>query len=304
LSSISSTSERARAATAMTERVLGTLPRRRRELDHGRPIAPNSIECEVTGAGRRRTAGIDEEVGPRRHAARRLADCPHGDVKRAIRGRMPVCRVSPGRRPPCTLSSRVTGENRGLTAFVTNATFLLPAGGDVSAPTGSRNPARASRVGQTSCKAKKADSRPQGRPVRAALDVRGGSDRRRRPEPMSARRPRRARGRRRRRMGCALAGIGMGDATAEGEPPPSAAQVAATQRIAAGAAAVHRGQALFADQGCDRCHSIAAIGANGKVGPRLDDAELQALAAFVTAAAGGRDDGGGRGRGRGRSGTD
>jgi cytochrome c peroxidase len=105
-------------------------------------------------------------------------------------------------------------------------------------------------------------------------------------------------------MGCALAGIGMGDATAEGEPPPSAAQVAATQRIAAGAAAVHRGQALFADQGCDRCHSIAAIGANGKLGPRLDDAELQALAAFVTAAAGGRDDGGGRGRGRGRSGTD
>jgi hypothetical protein len=39
-------------------------------------------------------------------------------------------------------------------------------------------------------------------------------------------------------------------------------------------------------------------------GPRLDDTELQALAAFVTAAAGGRDDGGGRGRGRGRSGTD
>jgi hypothetical protein len=38
-------------------------------------------------------------------------------------------------------------------------------------------------------------------------------------------------------------------------------------------------------------------------GDRLDDAELQALAAFVTATAGG-DGGGGRGRGRGRSGTD
>jgi mono/diheme cytochrome c family protein len=146
-------------------------------------------------------------------------------------------------------------------------------------------------------------------------------------------------------MGCAIAGIGIGigDATAEREPPPSPAQVtAAKQRVAAGAASVRRGRELFADEGCDRCHSIAAVGANGKLGPRLDtleadlhdnlesiveprhdiahgypetlmpadfgtrldDPELQALAAFVTAAAGGRDDRGGRGRGRGRSGTD
>jgi hypothetical protein len=41
------------------------------------------------------------------------------------------------------------------------------------------------------------------------------------------------------------------------------------------------------------------------VGDRLGDGDLQALAAFVTAAAGGHGDGGrGRGRGRGRSGTD
>jgi mono/diheme cytochrome c family protein len=39
---------------------------------------------------------------------------------------------------------------------------------------------------------------------------------------------------------------------------------------------VRRGRELFADQGCDRCHSIAAIGAGGKLGPRLDtlDADL------------------------------
>ncbi len=156
-------------------------------------------------------------------------------------------------------------------------------------------------------------------------------------------------------MGCAIAGIGMGDATAEREQAPSAAQVAAAkQRLAAGGADVQRGRRLFTDEGCDRCHSIAAIGADGKLGPRLDtldedvddnlesiaepredttdgypeklmpaifddrldDADLQALAEFVTAASGGEDaqedendddrgesSGKGRGRGRGRSGS-
>jgi cytochrome c len=144
-------------------------------------------------------------------------------------------------------------------------------------------------------------------------------------------------------MGCAITGIGMGEAPAQREPPPGTAEVAAaTRRVAAGAAGVRRGRELFADQGCDRCHLIAAIGANGKLGlrldtldeelqdnlesiveprhdivdrypgtlmpadlgARLDDAEPQALTAFVTAAAGGGEDGGGRGRGRGRSGAD
>jgi mono/diheme cytochrome c family protein len=144
-------------------------------------------------------------------------------------------------------------------------------------------------------------------------------------------------------MGCAIAGIGMGASPAEREPPPSAAEVAAaTQRIASGGSDVRRGRELFAGEGCGRCHSIAATGAEGKLGPRLDtldedagdvleeivdprhdivdgypeklmptdfgarldDAELQALAAFVTAAGRGREDGGGRGRGRGRSGGD
>jgi mono/diheme cytochrome c family protein len=145
-------------------------------------------------------------------------------------------------------------------------------------------------------------------------------------------------------MGCAIAGIGMGAAPAERAAAPARAEiVAATKRIASGAAPVRRGRVLFADEGCDRCHSIAAVGARGKLGPRLDtldedldhnlesivdprhdivegypsqlmpadfgdrlsDADLQALAAFVTAAAGEHGDGGhGRGRGRGRSGTD
>ncbi|MGI9100357.1 MAG: c-type cytochrome [Solirubrobacteraceae bacterium] len=146
-------------------------------------------------------------------------------------------------------------------------------------------------------------------------------------------------------MGCAIIGIGMGSAPAEREPAPGAAAVAASrQRIAAGGESVRRGRDLFTEQGCDRCHAIAAIGADGRLGPRLDtidddlddnlesiteprehitdgyprrlmpsdfgerldDPELRALAAFVTAASGGEDDGGhgrGRGRGRGRSGT-
>ncbi len=141
-------------------------------------------------------------------------------------------------------------------------------------------------------------------------------------------------------MGGAIAGAGMGEAPAEREAAPTQAAVqAARQRIAAGGAVPARGGQLFADQGCDRCHAIAAVGAGGRLGPRLDrldeDAEdiaesiadprdktvdgypeklmptdyarrmddeaIQALAAFVAAASGGEagDDRRGRGHGRG-----
>ncbi|HEV7805683.1 MAG TPA: c-type cytochrome [Solirubrobacteraceae bacterium] len=141
-------------------------------------------------------------------------------------------------------------------------------------------------------------------------------------------------------MGCAIVGIGIGSAPAAGEPAPGDAAVAAArERIAAAGAAARRGRELFADQGCDRCHSIAAIGAGGLLGPRLDTLDedlddnlesierprediadgypeklmptdfgerlgkndLRALAAFVTAASGGEREGGEEdGGGRGR----
>jgi len=148
-------------------------------------------------------------------------------------------------------------------------------------------------------------------------------------------------------MGAAIAGAGMGEAPAEREAAPTQAAVqAAKQRIAAGGAVMARGRQLFADEGCDRCHAIAAVGAGGRLGPRLDrldddaediaesiadprddtvdgypeklmptdygrrmdDEEIQALAAFVAAVSGGEasDDrrGRGRGRGHGRGGGD
>lgn len=72
-------------------------------------------------------------------------------------------------------------------------------------------------------------------------------------------------------MGAAIAGLGMGEAPADRRAAPSAAAVAASKaQIAAGGAAASRGRALFEDEGCDRCHSIAAIGADGRLGPRLD----------------------------------
>lgn len=145
-------------------------------------------------------------------------------------------------------------------------------------------------------------------------------------------------------LGGAIAGVGMGESPAQRQPAPSPAQVtAARQRIAAGSASVRRGRALFTAQGCDSCHSIAAIGANGKLGPRLDmlaedadhnlesiidprdkttdgypaklmptvygerlsDTDLQALADFVTTASGGRAGGGdSSGKGGGGGGAD
>jgi mono/diheme cytochrome c family protein len=72
-------------------------------------------------------------------------------------------------------------------------------------------------------------------------------------------------------MGTAIAGVGMGEAPAERRAAPSAAEVTASaQRIAAGGAVTARGRALFEDEGCDRCHAIAAIDADGRLGPRLD----------------------------------
>ncbi len=131
-------------------------------------------------------------------------------------------------------------------------------------------------------------------------------------------------------MGLAVTGIGMGQAPAERESAPGPGEVgAAEQRIAAGGAMTARGRELFEEQGCDACHSIAAVGAEGRLGPRLDrlddgaddivegitepredtvdgfpenlmpddyaqrlgDADVEALAAFVAAASGTEGDG-------------
>ena len=86
-------------------------------------------------------------------------------------------------------------------------------------------------------------------------------------------------------MGTAIAGIGMGQAPAERALAPSPGQVAtAKQRIAEGGAIVRAGRHAFEDAGCDRCHSVAAIGADGKLGPRLDtlDEDTEDIAEAIT----------------------
>jgi len=143
-------------------------------------------------------------------------------------------------------------------------------------------------------------------------------------------------------MGAAIVGIGMGEAPAAKQAAPSNAELAsAKQRIAAAGAPVRAGRDSFEDEGCDRCHSIAAIDAEGRLGPRLDSidddgddieesiveprddtvdgyseelmptdfaerldsGEVRALAAFIVAAAGtDGEDGGNSGRGSGNSG--
>lgn len=72
-------------------------------------------------------------------------------------------------------------------------------------------------------------------------------------------------------MACAITGVGMGEAPAERQAAPAPDAVAAArQRVEAGGAAIARGRALFEEEGCNRCHAIAATGADGKLGPRLD----------------------------------
>ena len=83
-------------------------------------------------------------------------------------------------------------------------------------------------------------------------------------------------------MGCAIAGVGMGEAPAEREPRRRRPGVqAARQRIAA---LGPQGRRLFEDEGCDRCHSIAAVDADGRLGPRLDmlDDDAEDVAESIT----------------------
>lgn len=82
----------------------------------------------------------------------------------------------------------------------------------------------------------------------------------------------------------AIAGAGMGHAP-KNDPAPSGPQLAASKRaIAAGGADVQRGRDLFEAQHCDSCHAIAATGADGRLGPRMDaqDDPLRDIAGNIT----------------------
>lgn len=69
----------------------------------------------------------------------------------------------------------------------------------------------------------------------------------------------------------AVTGIAMGSAPKSPDPAPTGAALAASKaRVAGGGEQVQEGKAEFESEGCDSCHAIAATGANGKLGPRLD----------------------------------
>jgi mono/diheme cytochrome c family protein len=70
--------------------------------------------------------------------------------------------------------------------------------------------------------------------------------------------------------GLAAAAVAFGVvllATDRGEATPATANAPA-----AGAAAPGRGRAVFARMGCGSCHTLAAAGSHGAIGPSLDDA--------------------------------
>jgi hypothetical protein len=82
----------------------------------------------------------------------------------------------------------------------------------------------------------------------------------------------------------AMGGIGTGTAP-KNDPAPTTSQLAASQEaIATGDASVQHGKALFESQHCDSCHAIAATGAKGKLGPRMDaqDDPPRAIAGNIT----------------------
>lgn len=76
-------------------------------------------------------------------------------------------------------------------------------------------------------------------------------------------------------MAIAVIGIGQGDSplatSSVSARPLSAKQVKASKRrIARGGKRVQRGKEEFAQEDCGDCHTLAAVGAKGELGPRLD----------------------------------
>ena len=83
----------------------------------------------------------------------------------------------------------------------------------------------------------------------------------------------------------ALAGAGMGDAPKNDPEPTGAALTASKASIAAGDEQVQEGKEEFESEHCDSCHAIAATGAKGQLGPRMDaqgDEDIEAIEENVT----------------------
>lgn len=85
-------------------------------------------------------------------------------------------------------------------------------------------------------------------------------------------------------LGLAIAGVGQGDPPSTFPSPTGKALAASRAAIADGGPAVRKGAAVFDAQHCGTCHSLAATGANGKLGPRMDaqDDPVRVIATNIT----------------------
>jgi mono/diheme cytochrome c family protein len=64
--------------------------------------------------------------------------------------------------------------------------------------------------------------------------------------------------------------IAQGSSEEEHQPLTGAALAASKQRVAAGGPQVAEGAEEFEGEGCDQCHTVSATGADGRLGPQLD----------------------------------
>jgi mono/diheme cytochrome c family protein len=74
-------------------------------------------------------------------------------------------------------------------------------------------------------------------------------------------------------LALALAACG-GDDGGEASAPPPPPPPAETETTETGTGAAADGAAVFASAGCGGCHTLAAAGSSGSVGPTLDGADL------------------------------
>lgn len=71
-------------------------------------------------------------------------------------------------------------------------------------------------------------------------------------------------------LGAAILGIGLGEEDDGGGAPARATGGSDAVRVLGAEGA--RGRAVFENEGCASCHTLADAGSTGRIGPNLDDA--------------------------------
>lgn len=73
-------------------------------------------------------------------------------------------------------------------------------------------------------------------------------------------------------LGAAILGIGLGEDDGGGGDATATRATGGDEAVRVLGAVGERGEAVFKNEGCSGCHTLADAGSTGRIGPNLDDA--------------------------------